>query len=520
MATLALARETGLSRRHPDAFGRVATERSTERARLHVARALLAERLDTGWLSTLDPDEARRELELVGERLALAESLADESLRTLPVSWEAAMILGGARFMGWLSSGDERLLTDRARWERPLVEALALAPGHPEPPRLLGAARLVIWPLLEPGERQATKDLLRRAFEDEATFNRLAPLWLRAAQNVEEAFSLVPERPTAWRVILRIFGSRGDWRDYAHAWRRWDAALLSELAELGREVDERIEAGDVRGARHLALLVATRCRRDLRYAPTISRCFERSPAGMANFKYGDELRPLLDWVLELCVQGECPLGPRPLARLAAAAGELPPVVAALASLAAGDWPEAERHERRSRSLETEAWRRYLLLKARLLAERGDAAAATAVLDRLPGLPRRDLHELRVREAVAHAAGDGPSEAAQAKMLRRLAARQWRASAWRYSGRLATLELLPSASAQELEIKLGVFSPRGSVVEVRWDGAMVAVEAVKRGATLLVAVDVTPDTHVLEVEAVAGGGVVPGEVRLRLPAPSG
>jgi hypothetical protein len=55
---------------------------------------------------------------------------------------------------------------------------------------------------------------------------------------------------------------------------------------------------------------------------------------------------------------------------------------------------------------------------------------------------------------------------------------------------------------------------GAVVELRLDGAALGTFPVAPGRGLALSLDVEPGLHVLEIESVGGGRVLPGAVRLR------
>ena len=55
--------------------------------------------------------------------------------------------------------------------------------------------------------------------------------------------------------------------------------------------------------------------------------------------------------------------------------------------------------------------------------------------------------------------------------------------------------------------------QGAAIEVRWDHEMIALEAVAPDCVVTAPVRVTPGPHILELESVAGGRVLPGAVRL-------
>jgi hypothetical protein len=222
-----LLAETGLARRAPEAAVAIDREPDPEMAELAIARALVAESLDYTSFRTLPLREAMEEVTKTGDRLELAERIASKILAHRPSSWEAAMVLGGARYMMLSRNADPRLIDDRESWERP---------------------RLEVWSILSDAEQRETRGQLRRVFADPSTFARLIPAWLEIASSPEDAFALVPDVPEAWRLIERIYSERRDWTRTLLARERWRIALNSDLAHRLAET-ERLPRGRARDRR-------------------------------------------------------------------------------------------------------------------------------------------------------------------------------------------------------------------------------------------------------------------------------
>ncbi|HXT21694.1 MAG TPA: hypothetical protein VN923_13160, partial [Thermoanaerobaculia bacterium] len=136
---------------------------------------LVNDSFDVRSLAALPPAEAAAEAGRSEERLRLAASISARTLRERPASWESAMTLGGARLLADWRGGDASLYERPQRWRSPLEHAQRLAPGSPEPRRLLVTGYLATWQALSAAEREAGRRLVREAFRDRDTLNRLLP---------------------------------------------------------------------------------------------------------------------------------------------------------------------------------------------------------------------------------------------------------------------------------------------------------------------------------------------------------
>jgi hypothetical protein len=508
-----LLADTGLARRQPDIAERVRRDPDAVRGRLGIARALLAESFDQKIFSRLPQREAIEEASRVGERLELARTLAEQAFPERPAAWQAPMIAGAATYRLWSMRGDPRLFSERAAWEGPLLAAAALAPGEDEPPRLLAWARLEIWPALSPAERQETRTLLRRAFAEPATFDRLATAWLDAAGDQEESFAMVPDGPGAWDTVKRIYAARADWGGYCAADARLRSALKRDLDQRVEDVAARLRGGDPSGARRGALDILAVAPADGSYRSLVERTLTLLPAGPAPASGLAGSRAWLAWALDGTVRGEGRLPPAAISRLVLAAGDLNPAETALAMLAAGDLAAAELIEQRREDVNTEAWAPYFLAKARVLAGRGEGGPARAALAMVHRSWRGSPVELEARVLVAEAAGDS-AVVADAQIARAEAVTTlWPATAWRWQGAFARLDLLPEAEARGLEVSFDVVPAGGVVAEVSVDGQSVQVAPVRPDEKLRILTRLAPRAHLVEVRTLAGGRAVPGAVTL-------
>jgi hypothetical protein len=509
-AVIELLAETGLATRQPEAARAAETDPDSVRARLAIARALLAEAIDYHSFSALPPRAAAEAAERVSERLDLAREIAAETLVKRPNAWQAAMILGGATYL-WSSHGDPRTFSQRTTWETPLWAAASLAPGEDEPLRFLAVAWLEIWPTMTVAERKETLPTLHRAFQDPATFTRCAGLWFAAAADRTDAFRLVPEDPRAWSVVENLYARKAEWNGFCAARHRRDAALERELRGQIAEVAEHIRGGDPSGARSLAGGVLAAAPVDLAFRDIASSALALSPPGpMAS---PNAFRRWLIWADEGFVRGQVRLPPEAVARLAAAAGELPPAEAALSQLASGNLAQAEVIERRHEVPGTEAWAPYWVAKARVLASQHDANEAAAALARVNRNWRSAVPAVEARLAVAGAARTAAESAGVRADLAALASASWPATAWRWRGPVARLDLLSATAAPGFFIGFDDVPASGAVAQVKLDAATVACAPVQSGERIRVAVPLKQGPHLLELESVIGGRVVPGVVEL-------
>jgi hypothetical protein len=508
---LKLLAETGLTLRQPDVARAAAVDPDPVRGRLAVARALLAEASDYSPFAKLPPRESAEAAARVNERLELGREIAATALAVRPGDWQAAMILGGATYRLWSSRGDPRVFSQRSAWQGPLVAATRLAPGEDEPRRLLAVAWLEVWPTLSDAERREALGVLSRAFQDPATFARCAELWLSVAPDREQAFSLVPDDSRAWSVLEGLYAGRTDWGGFSAARVRRDDALIRELRQRVAGAGERLRGGDRPGARTLAAGVVDSAPVERRFVEPVEAALALCPPGLVGSN--ETVRRWLTWAADGFVRGRERLPAGAVARLVASAGALPPPVAALAALAAGDLVEAERLERRNEAPTTEAWAPYWIAKAQVLAGQGRARDAAAALASVQRDSRATVPGVGARFAAARAAGDTAALDVVQRELASLASTAWPATAWRWRGPVASLDLLAAVDSAGLAVSIDVAPTGGAVVRVGVDGATSAIAPVRDGPAISVTTPIRRGPHLLEVEVLAGGNVVPGKVEL-------
>lgn len=507
-----LINAVGLASRQPEAASRILWEPDVDMGRLQVARALLYEALDRGAFAALPPGERMTAMALVPERLELAREIAADTLRRRPAAWSAAMILGATRYVEWSLRGDPRLLTQRWAWERPLEVAAEIAPGEDEPQRFLALAYVELWPALTGEERRRVLPLLRRALADRPTFERAAATWLAVA-TPSEVQAVIPDASWAWQVLSARAAHQRQWQDYRQWRERLFAAQARELAQDLENLERRRAGGDVRGARTVALNLLAATSPDRRHVPLVERVLALIPPGPLGEGRAPAVHAWLHWALEMALWEQPGLNPVALRRLASLLDPLPPPQAALAALVAGDLVAAEAIERRHEAINTEAWAPYCIVKARVLAVRGEGEAARRLLGWVQMLWVGSLPELRSRLAVAVATGDAAGRLAAEEALAKLAAEDWPATVWRWRGGVATAGFLAARSATGLALAFTVAPPQGAALLVSLDGQAIPVGPATFSQEVIVAAPVEAGVHVLVVSSAGGGRVVPGPFRL-------
>jgi hypothetical protein len=490
-------------------------EPDPEGVRLRAARAMLAAELAPGRRQGVPPGQAARE---TAERMAMDARVAREILARRPASWEAALVTGAATYLGWSQARDPRLFTAYRQWEAPLETALRLAPAQREPARFLAAAYLEIWPALSPRKRRIAHGLLTEVFRQPEDLGRMIDPWLDTAADRREAFAVLPDDPAAWERVEQAYTARGDLPGFAAARERRQASLQARLRRDLLAADRLRDAGRLDEARALYLSVAQEARPEARYLDLLEQALERCPPGPVGSATAGRLAPHLARALDRCLFAACELRPASLKRLAYFVRDPAPSQAALALLFAGDLPRASLYERRAEGLGTEPWAPYLITKARALAARGraDEAREALALVHLSWQERPLFWQARAE--VARAAGDPGGVAAAQARLAGLARRAWTAPDWTWSRGTARLEMMTATPAAGIAVALDQVPANGALVGLRLDGAAVGDFAVRplAGAApaLRVAAPLGRGLHVLELEALSGGQVLPGTVELR------
>jgi hypothetical protein len=509
-----LARESGVLAYEPGLPDGLAREPDPWHARLQLARALFASASAVG--SPLEAAEADRSPAAVLHRLELAQRLAASVAVERPSSWEAAMIQGASTYLGWSLRRDRRLITEPEEWEAPLLRSLAVAPGRPEPARFLAAAYLELWPALSRGKKESARLLVARSLRDRRTFEVLIDPWLRTADSRAQAFSAIPRQPWAWERLQQIEARDAGWDGYREARLRWYAALEQSMRANLAEAEARLRGGDEVRA-HLLFLSVLQVPPRQRFLPHVESALAQCPAGPGGGSFGSALQAWLDWSLDLCLWKGCPLPEPVLRRLAGLSGPLPPTTAAAAAVLGDNLAEGEIYERRAEEPWSAAWGPYGIVRARALIRRDDLSAAEQALDGLHPAWKRSSPYWTARLALARAAGDGVREAEAVRQLTALERGEWPLLAWTLREPAPRLEVVPAFPSPGLAIEILSAPDAGAAAEVRLDGEVVAIAGVHRGDVITVHHPLRRVPYLLEIEAVSGGQLVPGAVRL-LPGP--
>jgi hypothetical protein len=499
---------TGAALRRPSAASRAARDPDPKASRQALARALYADASDTRGLASLPRAEAAAEAARAERTLVTAGEEAAASLAARPMAWDAAMVLGGTRLLAALRGHEEELYTQPERWRAPLLHAQRLAPGSPEPRRLLVSGYLASWQALSADERTAGRRLLAAAFRDRDTLAQSLPAWAAVASSPAELQSVLPLEPGPYELLQESAARQRDWVSFCSARNRWLALTVAALQARLREAEARLAGGDLQGGRSALLSIATTAPPDRRTAGIFSRAVEELPPGQVSGGQSGALAAWLAWALPLWQLGDEPLPPAVMGRLASIAPDLLPAQAAMAALAGGDLGRAEVFERRADRLWSPDWAAYATSKAEALLARGHADEAAAVLDEVHRIYRERFPYLRAREKLA-AARSEPLELRPESLARAV----WGGEQWQYRGNEASLEVVAGRSASAIEVAVDVAPEEGAVVEIAWDGASAGCVPVRQMASLRVPVAVTAGPHRLVWRGIAGGRSAPGAVVL-------
>jgi hypothetical protein len=338
-------------------------------------------------------------------------------------------------------------------------------------------------------------------------------VWLATAEDVEDAFSVIPARSSAWEAVERAYAERRDWDAFCRAHGRLMTALFDEHEKHLAEAARRMELGELFHSRSLLLQVVARSPLDARFAPLVSRALERYPAGLHGLASTDKLRSWLRWALELRVFGREALPPRVISRLASAAGGLEAPERALAAILAGEIHHAESFEQSADTLTKEVWGTYLIAKARWFVGREQPAMAAETLNLADRATRSSLAYALARREVAAADSDLVGLAEADRELASFRRREWSAAEWRWRGYRATLPMLVEADAAGLVLALNKVPAAGAVIEVLWDGKSAALQPARADGDLELRFPVAAGLHLLELRMLAGQQLFPGRVRL-------
>jgi len=210
----------------------------------------------------------------------------------------------------------------------------------------------------------------------------------------------------------------------------------------------------------------------------------------------------------------CELPPPALRRLGHLAGDQAPSQEALAVLLSGDLAGALSLDRNAEAQWSGAWAPYLIAKARTLTARQQLAEAKAALDVVPDSWWEQPTYWQARLELAQASGDSADAARALEKLHGMTREAWPATAWTWRQDRARLQMLTGGPAQGIEVELAEVPAGGAVAELRLDGALAGTFPARPGGLLRLDAPLRPGLHLVEVEGVAGGRVIPGAARLR------
>ncbi len=510
-----LARSSGVLSHEPGLIDALSREPDRWHARLRLARTLFASASVTSAASPVEAVEIDGSSASMLRRLELAHRLAASVALERPSSWEAEMIRGASMYLSWSSQRDRRLITEPEEWEAPLLRSLELAPGRPEPARFLSAAYMELWRALSRGKKEEARALLSRALTDRRTFEALVEPWLRIADSREQAFSAIPPEPWAWERLQQIEARDADWEGYRDARVRWYQTLTTAMRANLTEAEARLRGGDETRA-HLLFLHVMQVPPRQRFRAQTESALAQCPAGPGGGSFGPSLQAWLDWSLDLCLWKGCPLPQPMLRRLAGLAGTIDDPTAAWAAVLTGDLPAAEVLVRRASQPWSAPWGPYGIARSRALTQQRRFDEATRALDGVHPSWKRTSPYWLARLVLARARADVGLEAEARGQLEALKRSEWSYQNWEMREPAPRLEMVPAGPAGGLTIEILGAPDLGAGVEVRLNGEVAAITGARRGDVLRIRQPLQSVPYLLEVEAVSGGVLVPGTVRL-LPA---
>jgi len=490
---LALLTQFGTGGREPAVVSDVEREPDPIRARLLVARALLADELDRRWLADLDGPARERAQAQSLDKLGAADALAREVLAAKPASWQARMIVAGSTYLQMSRTGDPDRWRERARWEQPLLDATSMATSQAEPRRILAAAYLNDWSLMSPRERQSAREVLREAFRDRDTLEQLLPAWLRRADSLDQAFELIPDDLPSWQFVEGHFRIRQDWERVCDARTRALGILDQYLDKTISTAESRLTGRDPRGARTFALVALVSTPAGPLHAAILERVLAVLPAGPIPERYQLRTKEWLAWTRRECLLGNCPL-PRAVAqRLRTLSHYETSADRAWTAELAGDVYTAEALERSALIPKTPEWTPYLLLKARRLALE-DRPAEAAVTMTLIDADWADRAETRAVSALVR---QGLGTSRDGQLL------DWRSPTTIVRGESSLTEFYWQEPPEKIRLRFGSVAANGAAVELFWSDRFSGCYGIGSRATLTVPGPASGGFQLLEVRPVTG-----------------
>lgn len=502
---LGFLESSGLDNRQPALRQRIDSEPDPQHAKLLVARALLHDTLDAREMSQVEPSELDGWFQDRVARFGLAARLATEVLAERPASWQGQLIRGAGTYLAWSLDRNPALIRQYRDWEAPLERALELAPSEPEPVRFLAMAYLEMWSSLSPGKRARARELVRRGLEDPRAFRHLLNAWLEVTPNLDDALGLLPETSQAWKEAERALARLGRFDRVCEARQRSQIALATELEARLEEAVLRLEGGDGRAARQALLAILDDAPAEARYAPLVARAMTLLPAGPIDHRHARSAQRWLVWEADRSLLGETSLSKAVLSRLAALLPESEAALLAHVLLLGPEPDRAETVARHAPRIADTAWAPYFLERARLAKDKGLPREASQALDRLPSSWQRSPLTVALRHDLGELDRPQPRK-------------RWPRTLWRWpEDSRSVIELFVDEASQ---IEIEIVDPGKAAVELSWDGAVKACEAL--GPTtrrLELALDDESDegplaVHRLEISRIAGARVLPGDIQAR------
>lgn len=478
--------DAGLTGRHlAEAAAAIRREHDPFERQIVLARVLFAMR-ETPGAARLQPRLGR---------LDASEALAREALAGLPASWEAASLLGSARFESLQLRRDTRLFSQAERWEIPLFAAVARSSGSPLVERLLAAAYLEVWPAMSEGRRSQAAETLRRSFTQGPFVTRHLESWVKVAGSYDLAAELLPQTAQIARSLSTLALRRGESRV---AERFAQLARSRLLDEMRTRIAAALKPGSERWRSAELLQAIEEAPFGLDFALLVGQAIEQADLSMASPRFSEAAERWLLWAEPLCLLHECPFGAEATRRLnAAAATRLGSPNTAFQHLAAGDTAKAAALARRAGALRSDDWTPYLLLLAKRQLDGGDAASALRTLASVrEGMQFRSTHRRlleRARGGERGRAGTGVSPAEPG------AANLWGAGEWRMPGFSSELELVTDRAADGIRIEFEQPANRRYLVHIELDGEVVRSIVVEHLARQLdLTLPVAPGPHLLRL----------------------
>lgn len=488
---------TGILDSHPSLAADIRRAPGFARSRLRVARALLARELDRRFGG---------EEVIAGDAqpppLATARELARVSLERQPASWQAALVLGGATYLEVGRRRDSARSPDTESWTAPLQLARRLAPGQPEPARLLAAASLGEWSRLDEDERQAAAEVVAAALRDPRSFDLLVAYWLRVAPNLERALAAIPDAAWAWDRLGNQYANNADWERFAEVHNRWRRALENDLGARLETARRMASGGERRGARERARSILGVAPPSHEFRAIFAGALDLLRLESVDRGYSAPLRDWLLWSLDRCRENRCPFAAADIELLFAATSALAPAERAQAAIAASRLDVVARAEAALHPSDPAAIDFYVL-KGRWMAQRGDLRAALEALATPARVPPTRVGYWRQLAEIQRLADNPRAAAAANTTLQSMAAARWPGHQFRKHYDTLRLELHSAADADGLRLRWGDLAAGGGAVAIRWDGRVVGTYAVGAGIPTRIEIPVERGVHLIEVLPVRG-----------------